>query len=296
MSDFQPKYEFTGETNPDGLRRIRRIRDGVLGGFLGSEANLSHHGECWVSGESCVYGNANVRGDAIVCDEAHVFGNANVGMNAIVQDEATVCEWGQVFGRARIRDNAEISGYATVRDECVISGYAEVGGDVSINGSVEICNRAQVRGNVMLRGGVLIGGNALVMCSGCIEGDVFIDDNVSVSGHAKLRTGRFHGDAVIDRPPPQVIRTDGYVFSLVMGQDGVWKVSAGCRFFTFPEAWEHWEATRSGTALGEETFAILVYLGSMTRLFDEGVPKRPAAAAVKKPWWRWFGAKVTDKV
>ena len=32
---------------------------------------------------------------------------------------------------------------------------------------------------------------------------------------------------------------------------------AGCRFFTLDEAWLHWERTRAGTDLGDETLDIL---------------------------------------
>jgi len=34
-------------------------------------------------------------------------------------------------------------------------------------------------------------------------------------------------------------------------------VVAGCRDFTIADARKHWEVTRAGTALGNETFAIL---------------------------------------
>jgi hypothetical protein len=57
----------------------------------------------------------------------------------------------------------------------------------------------------------------------------------------------------------EATRSDGYrVFLLDTQADGRWRVQAGCRFFTLPEAWRHWETTRAGTALGEETFDILV--------------------------------------
>jgi hypothetical protein len=36
-----------------------------------------------------------------------------------------------------------------------------------------------------------------------------------------------------------------------------WRVTAGCRFFTLDEAWAHWEKTRGGTPLGEESLDIL---------------------------------------
>jgi hypothetical protein len=52
-------------------------------------------------------------------------------------------------------------------------------------------------------------------------------------------------------------RSDGYQFLLLDSNQG-WRVQAGCRFFTLPEAWRHWETTRANTPLGDETFDILV--------------------------------------
>jgi hypothetical protein len=52
-------------------------------------------------------------------------------------------------------------------------------------------------------------------------------------------------------------RSDGYTFRLFDCEDGSWRVLAGCRWFTFPEAAAHWSETRKGTALGDETFDIL---------------------------------------
>ena len=53
-----PKYEFTGETKVvDGheVHRIRRISNGEIGGWIGSEEDLSQEGECWVGGEAVVW-------------------------------------------------------------------------------------------------------------------------------------------------------------------------------------------------------------------------------------------------
>jgi len=58
-------------------------------------------------------------------------------------------------------------------------------------------------------------------------------------------------------PVKEATRTDGYRFLLLDTYVG-WRVEVGCRFFTLPEAWQHWERTRAGTDLGEETFDILV--------------------------------------
>ena len=73
------KYEFTDETievHGRTLHRIKALRDssgakrGDLGGFLESEDNLSHQGDCWVSGDAKVFEDAKVYGNA------QVYGNA----------------------------------------------------------------------------------------------------------------------------------------------------------------------------------------------------------------------------
>lgn len=72
------KYELTGEPNAAGLRRIRALRDlpgvraGDLGGWVASEANLSHGGAAWVYDGARVYGGARVSDGARVYDDAQV--------------------------------------------------------------------------------------------------------------------------------------------------------------------------------------------------------------------------------
>ncbi len=52
-------------------------------------------------------------------------------------------------------------------------------------------------------------------------------------------------------------RSDGYDFMPFECADGITRITAGCRYFTFPEAREHWQRTRGGTPLGDETMRIL---------------------------------------
>jgi uncharacterized protein YjbI with pentapeptide repeats len=65
----------------------------------------------------------------------------------------------------------------------------------------------------------------------------------------------------LNRPPVRVAqRRDGHTFYLIDTSQG-WRVAAGCRFFTYEEAWAHWcgfDAARRGTPLGDETQDILV--------------------------------------
>lgn len=59
------------------------------GGYVESEDNLSHEGDCWIEEGCCVYGNARVEGNAIVkCDEnfnpSIVRGRTTIKDNAVV--------------------------------------------------------------------------------------------------------------------------------------------------------------------------------------------------------------------
>ena len=102
-----PKYELladdTIEVDGITLHRIRALRDfgrvkaGDLGGYVQSEAHLSHDGECWVADEARVFDHAQVfdrawvGGQAWVCGKAQVHGDARVGGRAMAAGRAEVC-------------------------------------------------------------------------------------------------------------------------------------------------------------------------------------------------------------
>lgn len=115
------KYELL-ERKINGLCRIRALRDipeifvraGDLGGYVESEDNLSHEGDCWVSnnvqiednawitGDARVYGYAQIEGDALVSGYAEVGGNARVGGEARVGNNA------RIGGDAKIASSSDI--------------------------------------------------------------------------------------------------------------------------------------------------------------------------------------------
>lgn len=88
------KYRLTEETitiNNVTLHRIEYLRAigdyveaGDYGGYVESEKNLSHEGECLILHEAKVYGDAVVKDDAQVYDDAEVYGYAIVSGDEIV--------------------------------------------------------------------------------------------------------------------------------------------------------------------------------------------------------------------
>ena len=113
MKKEEKKYIMTADTIVFGgikLARIKALRDfgnvkkGELGGYIYSEANLSHFGKCWVS-----Y-NAKVRDNAFVGGSAQVQDCAIVCDFAIVRDLATVCDFAIVGGIAIVEGDSRVSG------------------------------------------------------------------------------------------------------------------------------------------------------------------------------------------
>ena len=84
------------------LYRVRRLSDGLIGGWIEGEHNLSPHGTCFVFDEAKVYD------DAVVRDHAKVRGRAIVRDGARVEDFAIV------------RDDARILGDSVVCDDAVV--------------------------------------------------------------------------------------------------------------------------------------------------------------------------------
>ena len=113
------KYELTSETtqtiNGETLYRIKALRDfgdvkaGDLGGWVESESNLDHVGDCWV------FNNAQVYGYARVFDNAQVYGYARVSGDA------------QVYGYARVSGDAWLSGDAWVYKKSHIITFSGFG-------------------------------------------------------------------------------------------------------------------------------------------------------------------------
>lgn len=100
------KYDFTGDTREfQGvtLRRIRRCSDGLIGGWLESDVNLSHKGPCFVYDEAAVFKEGWVSG------AASVKGSARVSEGACIGGVATIAGTMQIVGRVFI-NSGEIGG------------------------------------------------------------------------------------------------------------------------------------------------------------------------------------------
>lgn len=187
VSDMK-KYEIVKSeaitVGTNELFRIRALIDipnvvkvGQLGGYIESEGNLSHDGNCWIMDDAWVYEDARVSGNAVVMGSSKVYGRAIISNDATVEGKSTI------FGSARIIDSAHIFDSAFIWGECEISG------DSLVTDHVEIAGRARVSGDVWIKGCASICGDAVVddahpyLCVGPF------DDSEFVSAHSDSRLG-----------------------------------------------------------------------------------------------------------
>ena len=100
-----------------------------------------------------------------------------------------------------------------------------------------------------------------------VERNVSQDGNAWVSGNARVSGNALvSGNARVLKPVCCATRSDGYTFVVAPDKDGNLVVIAGCRYFTFKQAKDHWTATRGGTQLGDESLQILKHLKSMANI------------------------------
>lgn len=172
------KYTLTSQTityNDKTLTRIQAtqafsdVKNGDLGGFIESEANLEQTGNAWV------YDNARV------CDNARVSGNAKVRHTALVENSAQVKGNAVVGGDARVTHNAIIEGDADLREHCIAQDNAHILGTAKIAGFAMAQDESTIKGNAKIYGSARIRGDAI------IDGDSTITDNAQVIEHAQIK-------------------------------------------------------------------------------------------------------------
>lgn len=197
------------------LKDFGNVKKGDLGGWIESENNLSHEGNCWVYDNARVCGHAKISGNANVKDNAMVFGWATINCGAFVYDNA------RVWGGAIVSDTASVSGKAAVYGNTTIYGYCKIRGFAEISGNAKIANviidqDVQIHGSTMINAVneyVIIGpigsrrANTvftrlkeppyIYVCTGCFHGDINAFKKAVIYRHGnRTRYGKEYLDAI----------------------------------------------------------------------------------------------------
>jgi hypothetical protein len=123
------KYELTEQSKLVEGRRVYRIRalkdfsdvkSGTIGGFVETDRNLSHEGNCWI------YDNAVAMDNSIVVNNAKLKDNSMAMENSQVLDDAVMCN------SSVITENAQLYGKAKMYGESRAYGKAEIFGNAKM--------------------------------------------------------------------------------------------------------------------------------------------------------------------
>ena len=148
------------------------VKNGDLGGWIESEANLSHEGKCWINPSGHVFDTALVSEDAVIGqqqfwkpkNDAYVHDHACVKGSAVVWDPADIRGMcvidghahveGAVGGHAHVTDYAHICG--SVNGNAVVKDYANIFTDATICGEAVVVGYSRIKMGVFRKGEVSI--------------------------------------------------------------------------------------------------------------------------------------------
>lgn len=185
------KWEFTGETKvvtdeyekPHTVKRIRRLSDGKVGGWIDTEDTLSQYGNCWIDDEAVVFNHSFVDGDAVVSGHAKV-------SNCIIRDKA------QVHGKARLY-GSELYGPSVVKSNAIVRGEASIDDGSLIDGNAVITGKATVWGSRVDQNARVDGEASVGRCS-TVTGSAIVDGNSNVLSARIAGNAMVYGHAVVD--------------------------------------------------------------------------------------------------
>lgn len=204
------KYEFTGKevkltsrkyvanklvTREHILKQIIRLSDGLVGGYIESEENLSHSGTCFIYDNAKVYGNAKVCDNSSIYDEVTVYDNAMLCGNVIVNDNVSI------FGNSLLQGDILLSGKSKVYDNALLIGRMKIGErtsiygnafilsgntteyeDINIDGYIQICDNATIYDRANIEGSISIYGNSFITKNTTLKGRISIGDKAIICG------------------------------------------------------------------------------------------------------------------
>lgn len=180
------KYELTDETKQienTTLYRIKALRDfshidaGDLGGFVESEKNLSHYGDCWIYQDACSYSDAAVTDSARVSGHAIVKDSAVISKSAHVRDFAIVSGLAHVSGKAQVYSHAVVHGSAYIYGDAIVYANANIGGQAYVYGDAIVSGDSQLAGNVAVHGTAHIVSTSGPLTNGVFDAGVISQQN-----------------------------------------------------------------------------------------------------------------------
>jgi len=162
------------------LRNFGDVKEGDIGGYVETEDNLSHTGNCWIYD------------DAIMRHESRMTGNAKLHNTAVM------------YNNSSITDDAEMFGDASLYNHATLHGSAVMCNDSAMYNNTEMFDHAQLYGSASLFGNAMICDNAIMRDSASLHDNSRAFGNAELCGIANLRYTAFVMSGIWNITPLQI--------------------------------------------------------------------------------------------
>lgn len=197
----------------EAVRDFDHIKKGTLGGYIQSEENLSHEGNCWVDANSRVLDHAQVKEDAAVRSSI-------ISLNAVIKGTSAVMD-SNIYGCAVLSGNSfvsesYISGNVTVDSSrilsCELRDYVKVNKGVKLT-KVRAWDRVEFRKGVKITIEAELGGDLIIyddwdVLSFKLPGNDIPKLMTYTKRNKKWRIGYFYGTLDEFKRTPEYEHTD----------------------------------------------------------------------------------------
>lgn len=195
--------EYTIDVNGTTLYQIRYLKPfkkesvkvGDFGGFIESEENLSHEGDCLVLDDGIAMGNARVTMNGVIRHSSQVWGNALIKGDVELRNGCQVYGHTVLAGKVMIKDHARIDMHklpdnsihpAHIYEDVQVSGEAKIKGKAILFGSVSVFGEAHISGSPVISGITKIKDTVRITSEPTITGNVEISGDSKIQGKATI--------------------------------------------------------------------------------------------------------------
>jgi hypothetical protein len=186
----------------------RRVNKGDLGGWVESEANLSHDGTCWLFDETTGYENSRRTGNSVGYENSHQYGNSQQSDNSRQYGNSRQFGYSWQYGNSRQYDNSSQFGNSRQLgfseqygdswqygnscqyDNSKQSGYSRQYGDSQQSGDSRQYGNSQQYGNSHHHTGDDDGTGKLLCIGPCGE----MHRTITIQPDNTIVAGCFHGN------------------------------------------------------------------------------------------------------
>ena len=144
LEDEAIKFEGRKLYRIQALKDFGDVEKGQKGGYIQSERNLSHEGNCWI------YNNAKAMDNSMVTDDATMFDNASMHDCATMRGHASMHNFASMHGNTSIHDHSRMYDRSSIHDYASMHNCASIHDYSRMHDHSMMHGRSRVHGNSIL--------------------------------------------------------------------------------------------------------------------------------------------------